>query len=88
MRIRIRGLGNFSGKGWWSMLPGQEELNQREKGLGVRLVKRRGSRTAAGLRGGSWYNNPVYSRAVYRDSARPAGRYYVVGFRLTRKRVK
>ena len=34
------------------------------------------------VRGGSWYNNPVYCRSASRDSTYPYSNYYSVGFRV------
>ena len=36
------------------------------------------------IRGGSWFNDPQFCRAAYRDYYAPGGRYDYVGFRLAR----
>lgn len=40
--------------------------------------------SARGLRGGSWFVEPAFTRSAYRDSFIPGFRYYFVGFRLAR----
>lgn len=71
----------------WGNLPRPGRFAQEKVSwdLGLRLVRRQVDREVARLRGGSWYDDRMDARAVYRFNYHPAYRDDDIGFRVVRK---